>query len=109
VRPYPTAIAGIPSAIAFDRASRTFDCTFSPRDTGPGDRASRTTVIEMPARQYPDGYVARVRGAWIDSPRCASRLVLRNKPRAASVLVHVGPRPAGTGMRACRRGVSVEP
>jgi endoglycosylceramidase len=101
VRPYPTAIAGVPTRIAFDRPSGTFESAFAPARPAPRDRAGRITVIEIPTRHYPDGYRVRVRGAWVDSPPCARRLVLRNKPRAAAVSVRVTPYRAGSG-RACR-------
>jgi len=102
VRPYLTAVAGVPTAMTFDRASATFETAFVPPSPLPDGRAARTTVIEVPARVYPDGYRARVRGAWVDSPPCASRLILRTKPRATAVTVQVTPRAAGSA-RACRR------
>jgi endoglycosylceramidase len=105
VRPYATAVAGIPSANAFDPATGTFEYAFTPATAATRDRAAKTTVLEIPDRHYPDGYRARVRGAWVDSPPCARRLVLRTKPRAKSVSVLVTPRPPGGG-RACRRGVA---
>jgi len=108
LRPYPTAIAGIPTAISFDRTTKVFACAFTAPQPAPRDRRGRVTVIEIPAPHYPNGYVVRVRGAWVDSPRCASRLVLRTKPHAASVSVQVTPRVPGAG-RPCRGAVSAGP
>lgn len=108
LRPYPTAIAGIPTTISFDRTTKVFACAFTPPQPAPRDRRGRVTVIEIPAPHYPNGYVVRVRGAWVDSPRCASRLVLRTKPHAASVSVQVTPRLPGAG-RPCRGAVSAGP
>jgi endoglycosylceramidase len=102
LRPYPTAIAGIPTEIAFDRVTKTFTCSFTPPQPASRDRRGRVTVIQIPTAHYPDGYVARVQGAWIASPRCASRLVLCDKPRAAMVSVRVTSRPAS---RACRHTI----
>jgi endoglycosylceramidase len=108
LRPYPTAIAGIPTAISFDRTTKVFACAFTPPQPAPRDRRGRVTVIEIPAPHYSNGYVVRVRGAWVDSPRCASRLVLRTKPHAASVSVQVTPRVPGAA-RPCRGAVSAGP
>jgi endoglycosylceramidase len=102
VRPYPTAVAGVPTSMTFDRTTGTFEAAFSPPVPAPRERAARITVVEVPARLYPDGYRVRARGAWVDSPRCASRLILRTKPRATTVSVQVTPRAPGSG-RACRR------
>jgi len=106
LRPYPTAIAGIPTAIAFDRVTEIFECSFAAPQPAPRDRRGRVTVIEIPAPHYPGGYVVRARGAWVDSRRCASRLVLRTKPHAATVSVRVTPRPAGGPDRACHSAIS---
>ena len=106
LRPYPTAIAGIPTAITFDRATKAFECSFTAPQPAPRDRRGRVTVIEIPAPHYPDGYVVRASGAWVDSRRCASRLVLRTKLHAATVSVRVTPRPAGTADRTCHDAIS---
>jgi endoglycosylceramidase len=108
LRPYPTAIAGTPTAISFDRTTKVFECSFAAPQPAPRDRRGRVTVIEIPAPHYPNGYAVRVSGAWVDSPRCASRLVLRTKPHAASVSIRVTPRLAGAG-RPCRGAVSAGP
>jgi endoglycosylceramidase len=108
LRPYPTAIAGIPTTISFDRTSKVFECSFTATQPAPHDRRARVTVIEIPAPHYPNGYMVRAKGAWVDSRRCASRLVLRTKPHAGSVSIRVTPRPAGA-RRPCRGAVSAGP
>ena len=104
VRPYPTAIAGLPTATGFDPVTGSYTLEFQPSAYQPGQRAERVTVIEVPVRHYPDGYRARVRGAWVDSPNCADQLVLRNKSGAKLVSIELTRRPPGGAGRACRRG-----
>jgi endoglycosylceramidase len=90
--PYAAAIAGTPESTDLDRASRTY--TLSYRSSAvPGARLSpdALTAIFVPERMYPDGYVAGVRGARIQSPRDARWLVLR-AGRDRSVSVTVRPR-----------------
>ena len=66
VRPYPTAVAGVPTSMTFDRATGTFAAMFSAPVPAPRERAARITVVEVPARLYPDGYRVRARGAWVE-------------------------------------------
>jgi endoglycosylceramidase len=92
VRPYPEAISGTPETLAFDPATRAFDLTWSTRS--PSGRRSGwwlPSVVHVPKLAYPDGYTVEVDGAWVNSRRCSDSLVLRAKPWASSVSVHVAP------------------
>jgi endoglycosylceramidase len=77
-RPYPQAVAGTPDNWSFDPASKRFLLEYTTaaagdpgRTFGPGSE----TEIAVPARQYPDGYSADVRGGAIRS--AAGQPVLR--------------------------------
>ncbi len=118
VRPYPVAITGTPTAIAFDPTTKLFDLEYD--TVGPGHvryPGQLVTVVSVPTRHYPDGYTVTVDGATIVSAPCAPRLLLRNETAANNVSVHVAPaagvclrtavgisRPALCGTVAPRRG-----
>lgn len=92
VRPYPTAITGTPTAMAFDPASNTFDLAYD--TTGPDGRRYRhdlATVVSIPDARYPDGYAVEVTGASVTSRPCADRLTLRTRPHATTVTLRVVP------------------
>jgi endoglycosylceramidase len=100
VRPYPHAVAGTPTGLAFDPGTRAFDLSFA--TTGPGGRRyppGLATVVSVPHAQYPGGYRVEAAGATVTSPPCAERLTLRARPAATQVTVRVVPgscrRPAG--------------
>ena len=100
VRPYPEALAGTPQSLTFDPATRAFDLTYSTRS--PSGRRTGwwlPSTIHLPKLAYPDGYSADVDGAWVISRKCSESLVLRAKPWAQSVTVHVAPGATG----ACSR------
>jgi endoglycosylceramidase len=96
VRPYPLAVTGTPTAMAFDAASRTFDLTY---DTAAPDgrRYPRrlVTVVSVPELRYPDGYAVEVVGADVTSPPCADRLTLRTRRHADTVTVRIVPGACG--------------
>jgi endoglycosylceramidase len=92
VRPYPTAVAGTPTQIAFDPGTKTFDFaydTVSPAGTRYAE--DLVTVVSIPARHYPDGYTVTVAGVTITSTPCSPHLTLRTLPDAARVSVRVVP------------------
>ena len=92
VRPYPTAVTGTPTAMAFDPATRTFDLSYS--TTGPAGRRYRgnlDTVVSVPRAQYPGGHTVTATGASVTSRPCAERLTLRTRPHATAVTVRVTP------------------
>jgi endoglycosylceramidase len=81
-RPYPQAIAGTPSAFAFDPAKKAFTLTYAAKGTA-------ETEVVLPARQYPSGYAAAVTGGRIRSGKGAE--VLRVAACADRVSVSVVP------------------
>ncbi len=92
VRPYPTAVAGTPTHLAFDADTLAFELSYATR--GPRGRRfppGLVTVVAVPALSYPDGYTAAVTGARITSRPCAERLTLRRRPHAAEVTLRLTP------------------
>lgn len=85
VRPYPPAIAGVPRAFGFDRESRTFTLSYRP-----WARASRPTVLFVPAAVYPDGYAIDVEGGHA-SRHSGEYLWVRHRPGATTVEVTLTP------------------
>jgi endoglycosylceramidase len=91
-RPYPTAVNGTPSHLAFDATSDTLDFSYS--TTRPDGRRAYSpwaTEITLPAARYPTGYAVTVEGAVVTSRRCSPTLSLRNLVHAKVVSVHVTP------------------
>jgi hypothetical protein len=74
-RPYPRLIAGRPDSWAFDPDTHKFTFGYDPRQrvdgTGPFGFGFQSEIV-IPARQYPDGYTADVRGGAIVSAPGAS-------------------------------------
>lgn len=98
VRPYPTAIAGTPTRIAFDLATKAFDLTYDAvTPSGAALAGDRVTVVSVPRRHYPQGYEITTEGARVTSPPCAEVLTLANEPSAASISLHIAPAAAGCG------------
>lgn len=93
--PYPQATAGVPLAYRFDPAGRTFSFRYRPDPA-----VTAPTVVFTAPLQYPDGYVASVRGARIVSRRDAPKLVLDATPGATEVAVTLVPRAPATSARA---------
>ena len=100
VRPHPVAVAGTPTALAFDADTRALDFTYVPERPGGGRSARRLlTTLWLPKRQYPQGYTVQARGAIVTSKPCAEALTLRTRARAREVTVHVTP--GGRGAKRC--------
>ncbi|MFI5366933.1 MAG: cellulase family glycosylhydrolase [Candidatus Binatia bacterium] len=96
VRPYPVALTGTPTAIAFDPATKVFDLVYDTAGpSGVGYANDLVSVVFIPQRHYAAGYAVTVDGATVVSAPCAQRLLLRNQPGAASVSVHVVPAAGG--------------
>lgn len=96
VRPYPTAIAGTPTRVAFDAETMVFELEYD--TTSPaGDRvdAGLVTVVFVPTRHYLAGYTVVAEGATVTSAPCASLLTLRADDATDRVSVVVAP--ASTG------------
>ena len=79
--PHPTAVAGTPTAYAFDRATGDFTLTYSTSKAAGGGRfrAGSQTTIAVPDIHYPAGYTVSVTGAKVVSPPDASELVVQQK------------------------------
>jgi endoglycosylceramidase len=91
-RPYPSIIAGTPTASTFDAVTRTL--TFSWSTTRPaGGRAPSGTVtaFEVPAAAYPRGYAVFVKGAVLTSKPCAAHLTVAVQPDVTSASVRITP------------------
>ena len=58
VYPYPTAVAGTPTSYGFDHEADRFDLEFTTAraDGGGTFPAGSITTVDVPPRQYPDGY-----------------------------------------------------
>jgi endoglycosylceramidase len=91
VRPYPEAVAGTPERFSFDPAAKRFDLSFTTRLPGGAPAGARPTELFVPARQYPGGYRAEIRGAAVTSAPGASELRLVACPGAVRVTVRVTP------------------
>ncbi len=92
VRPYPRAVAGTPTSLAFDPATGSFDFSYATVSPG-GDAYPRglATVVSIPALQYPQGYRVTVTGARVVSKPCAALLLLRARKHAEHVSLEVTP------------------
>lgn len=86
VRPYAPAVAGVPDSYGFDQATRTYSLRYRP-----WQRASKPTVLFLPASVYPDGYAVQVDGGHV-TRRAGEYIWLRQYPRSSSVTVEVSPR-----------------
>jgi endoglycosylceramidase len=87
IRPYPQAVAGVPSALSWDATSRTMDLRLTPH-AGVG-----VTDVFVPARQYRAGYDAVVTGGHVvSSGQSRHLLVAANGAAEVHIVVrpHVG-------------------
>jgi len=87
VHPYPQAIAGVPTSLQWDPATKVMDLMFTPR------RATGLTDVFVPARTYPAGYTTVVNGGTVRSAPGAAHVLVDADAGASSVQVIV--RPAG--------------
>lgn len=85
IRPYAQAIAGTPTAMRFDPATKVFALDYTPNG------ATAPTVIFLPARHYPNGYSTSVAGGQVVSPAGSAQLEIVNDPGASSVQIQVQP------------------
>jgi endoglycosylceramidase len=96
-RPFPEAVAGVPTGWDFDRDSGGFKLAYGTARPGGGRYRFRAdTQVFLPRRQYPRGYDVQVRGGQAISRRNAARLRVRTCRRRGTVEVTVTP---GTGRR----------
>ena len=92
IRPHAVVIAGTPSAMHFDAATKAFDFSWSTTRAGGGHFAgAAVTSVSLPPLVYPDGYTVTATNARVTSKPCASTLTLVASPHAQNVSVHVTP------------------
>jgi endoglycosylceramidase len=91
-RPYPTAVNGTPTRLAFDTTTDTFEFEYdATRPDGRHAPRLLPTTVSVPAAVYAGGYVATVTGARITSRPCAPVMTLQNLPGATTVSARVTP------------------
>ncbi len=67
-RPYPTAINGTPTHLSYDAATKTLVFTYSTkRPDGHHAPVGLRTALNLPVRDYPDGYSVKALGADVTS------------------------------------------
>jgi len=98
-RAYPQVVAGTPLRFGFD--GRTFRLRYTTGRAGGGAAfgAGSVTEVATPARQYPNGYAARVDGGAILSAPGAGVLRIASCPGATATSVTVAP--TGTPSESC--------
>jgi hypothetical protein len=92
VRPYPQLIAGTPTEISFDPATRLFSTAFS--TTMPDGRRAPAGIpseIFIPRLHYANRYRVDVTGAEVVAGLGSQRLVLKNCVGAATVSLKITP------------------
>jgi endoglycosylceramidase len=85
VRPHPVAVAGTPTAFAYDAATRFLDFSWSATRAAGAGRfpPGAVTSISTPAVDYPGGYSVEVHGARSPRPRARPRSRSPACPRPA--------------------------
>jgi endoglycosylceramidase len=92
IRPHAVVIAGTPTAMHFDAATKAFDFSWSTTRAGGGHfSGAAVTSVSLPPLVYPDGYTVTATNARVTSKPCASTLTLVAKAHAGSASVHVTP------------------
>jgi endoglycosylceramidase len=92
VRPYPLALAGTPTLIRFDPATKRFELHYSTaRPDGSRYPSELLSVISVPPRHYPNGYRVVIEGGTEVSAPHARLLTLQNAPDAESVSIVITP------------------
>ena len=71
IRPYARAVAGLPTSMHFDLATKTFTFAYDAL------QASGVTEVFLPRRHYPHGYLVSVSGATVVSRPEATALLLQ--------------------------------
>ncbi|HZU80495.1 MAG TPA: cellulase family glycosylhydrolase [Acidimicrobiales bacterium] len=92
VRPYPSVVAGTPTAVSYDEGSRVLRVSWTDRAPRGGVFSPNSvTVIETPAAVYPDGYTVIADGAIVASAPCAPHLTVHLRSGTGSASVQVKP------------------
>jgi len=95
-RPYPLAVTGTPTRLAFDPTTATFDFSYATRSPSGQELPHRlATAVSIPPLHYPEGYRVAVTGARVVSRPCAPLLLLRTLPHSETVSVEVTPSSTG--------------
>ncbi len=108
-RPFPQAVAGTPASFGYDAEARRFTLEYGTaradgRGTfGPGD----ATEVVLPARDYPHGYAAHVRGGSILS--APGERVLRVAPCPSATRVSVEVVASGSRSASCAAPAALRP
>jgi endoglycosylceramidase len=84
VRPYPERVAGTPSTYGFDATTKTFTVTYAP-DTN----IKAPTVLSIPARVYPSGYMVECGGC--ASTQSPGSLTIDTPPPGDTVTISIHP------------------
>jgi endoglycosylceramidase len=84
--PYPQEIAGTPTYLSWNAASKTLRFGYRPR-SGTGD-----TVVFVPVRMHPKRFAVTVHGGTVRSGEGTSRVYIHNSRGTATVSVVVRPR-----------------
>jgi len=95
VRPHPLAVAGTPTKLRYDAATRTMTFTWS--TAGPSGRAfpaGSVSSFELPRAVYPDGYSVTADGATVTSASGARMLTVASTAGAAIATITVTPKAA---------------
>lgn len=92
VRPYPLAVAGTPTHLAYEPSSRMISFTWSTSRAGGGRfPPDAVTSFAVPASVYPDGYGVTVTGGSVVSGCDGSAVAVRAAPGVSSVTVTIAP------------------
>jgi hypothetical protein len=90
--PPPVAVAGTPTALSYDGATRELAFAWdAARPDGGRFPPPAVTSVSVPALSYPDGYTVEVEGARVTSDPCATTLTLTRLPSAWSSSIRVVP------------------
>jgi endoglycosylceramidase len=83
-RPYPERVAGDPIAWTYDAATSTFTFTYKPNAS-----IMAPTILSIPARRYPKGYVVECGGC--ASAQSPGALTITSPPSASPAVVTIHP------------------
>jgi endoglycosylceramidase len=103
VHPYPQAVAGLPTSLAWDPAAKVMTLSLTP------DRRTGYTDVFVPARTYAKGYTAVVTGGQVRSAAQARHLIVDARPGVSTVRIIVKPAVGAASVAADPRPPSSAP